>query len=318
MRYLTTGDYQLNEQNRFHDYIKQLKVIEEQSKKVKYDYYINAGDVFEHKKPTPSELKIFANHLRNIKAKNKIIIVGNHDELSETLTNLDWLPDDIIVTKTFQITDNKNMIYVAHRTVSEAKTGLDWKLNEISYKELAKQTEANIIILGHIHTPQIINKKNPLVFHPGSIERNTFGERNDKKYIWDLDIKSKTDIKLTKTKLDIKPMHYIIYNIDDKEITVNDKKVQVFDIKNSIVKVDIVGTKERINKINYDKLLDKFSGAYKLDFNFIYSDSEVKEFKMNESVAIKSDIELLEDYAKDKELNSKLIKYGKKIINEFN
>ena len=317
MRYLITGDFQINERNRIKDYVKQLNVIEEKSREIKYDYYINAGDVFEHKKPTPFELKIFANHLRNIKAKNKIIIVGNHDELSETLTNLDWLPDDIIVTKTFQITDNKNSIYFAHRTVSEAKTGLDWRLNEISYKVLQKETKADIIVLGHIHTPQIINEKNPLVFHPGSIERNTFGERNDNKYIWDLNITEK-DTKLNKTKLDIKPMHYIIYNIDDKEITVNDKKVTVFDIKNSIVKVDIVGTKEKINKINYDKLLDKFSGAYKLDFNFIYSDSEVKEFKMNESVAIKSDIELLEDYAKDKELNSKLIKYGKKIINEFN
>ena len=317
MRYLITGDFQINERNRIKDYVKQLNVIEEKSREIKYDYYINAGDVFEHKKPTPFELKIFANHLRNIKAKNKIIIVGNHDELSETLTNLDWLPDDIIVTKTFQITDNKNSIYFAHRTVSEAKTGLDWRLNEISYKVLQKETKADIIVLGHIHTPQIINEKNPLVFHPGSIERNTFGERNDNKYIWDLNITEK-DTKLNKTKLDIKPMHYIIYNIDDKEITVNDKKVTVFDIKNSIVKVDIVGTKEKINKINYDKLLDKFSGAYKLDFNFIYSDSEVKEFKMNESVAIKSDIELLEDYAKEKELNSKLIKYGKKIINEFN
>jgi len=317
LRYLITGDYQLNERNRIYDYVKQLEVIEKKSREIEYDYYVNVGDIFERKKPTPFELKIFAKHIYKIKAREKIIVVGNHDELSETLTNLDWLPDDIIVTKTFQITDNKNSIYFAHRTVSEAKTGLDWGLNEISYRVLQKETKADIIVLGHIHTPQIINEKNPLVFHPGSIERNTFGERNDNKYIWDLNITEK-DTKLNKTKLDIKPMHYIIYNIDDKEITVNDKKVQVFDIKNSIVKVDIVGTKERINKINYDKLLDKFSGAYKLDFNFIYSDSEVKEFKMNESVAIKSDIELLEDYAKDKELNSKLIKYGKKIINEFN
>ena len=317
MRYLITGDYQLNERNRIYDYVKQLEVIEKKSREIEYDYYVNVGDIFERKKPTPFELKIFAKHIYKIKAREKIIVVGNHDELSETLTNLDWLPDDIIVTKTFQITDNKNSIYFAHRTVSEAKTGLDWGLNEISYRVLQKETKADIIVLGHIHTPQIINEKNPLVFHPGSIERNTFGERNDNKYIWDLNITEK-DTKLNKTKLDIKPMHYIIYNIDDKEITVNNKKVQVFDIKNSIVKVDIVGTKERINKINYDKLLDKFSGAYKLDFNFIYSDSEVKEFKMNESVAIKSDIELLEDYAKDKELNSKLIKYGKKIINEFN
>jgi len=317
LRYLITGEYQLNERNRIYDYVKQLEVIENKSREVEYDYYVNVGDIFENKKPTPFELKIFANHIYKIKAREKIIVIGNHDELSETLTNLDWLPDDIIVTKTFQITDNKNSIYFAHRTVSEAKTGLDWRLNEISYKVLQKETKADIIVLGHIHTPQIINEKNPLVFHPGSIERNTFGERNDNKYIWDLNITEK-DTKLNKTKLDIKPMHYIIYNIDDKEITVNDKKVTVFDIKNSIVKVDIVGTKEKINKINYDKLLDKFSGAYKLDFNFIYSDSEVKEFKMNESVAIKSDIELLEDYAKEKELNSKLIKYGKKIINEFN
>jgi len=317
LKYLITGDFQINERNRIQDYVKQLNVIEEKSREIEYDYYVNVGDIFERKKPSPFELKVFANHIYNVKAKNKVIIIGNHDELSNELTSLDWLPKDVKVVRTFQLEDKVNL-YFAHRTVSEAKTGLEWSLNETSYKTLYKETKADVIVLGHIHSPQIINEINPLVFHPGSIERNTFGERNDKKYIWDLNIKSKTDIKLTKTKLDIKSMHYIIYNIDSKEIMVNDKKATTFNIKNSIVKVDIIGTKEKISKINYDKLLDKFSGSYKLDFNFIYSDDKEEEFKMDENVKVKSDIELLEDYAEAKEINNKLLKYGKKIINEFN
>jgi len=58
-------------------------------------------------------------------------------------------------------------------------------------------------------------------------------------------------------------------------------------------------------------LLDKFSGAYRLDFNFIYSDKESNEFKVSENITIKSDVELLEEYAKDNELDNRLITYGK-------
>ena len=315
MRYLIVSDYHLNERNRMSDYVKQLNVIEEQSHKVEYDYYINVGDIFERKKPSIIELKTFAKHVYNIRAKNKIIIIGNHDELSEELTSLDWLPDSIKIMKSFRIEDSK-VIYFAHRAVSEAKTGLDWRLDEISYKELNKEAKADVIILGHIHTPQIINKLNPLVFHPGSIERNTFGERNDKKYIWDLDVSNK--MKLKRIELDIRPMQYIIYNIDNNSIKMNDKDIDSFDVKDAIVKADIVGTKDKISKINYDELLDKFSGAYRLDFNFIYSDKESNEFKVSENITIKSDVELLEEYAKDNELDNRLITYGKKIINELN
>ena len=91
MNILLVSDYHLSENKRINDFKKSLIQIEEFSQHNNIDVYINAGDVFHGMHyPTPLELQIFTSHIKNVKARRKIIIPGNHDIISPTLSYLDW------------------------------------------------------------------------------------------------------------------------------------------------------------------------------------------------------------------------------------
>lgn len=313
MKYLIVSDYHLSENKRIEDFVKNLKVIEKYSQKVKPDYYINCGDIFDKRHPSPLELKIFANHLYNIRAVKKLFVVGNHDKVALNLTTLSWVKcGNVEIKPYFEIEDKGHKLYLAHRTLSEAKLGpKEIHINGISYKKL----KYDIIICGHVHKPQILSKK-PLVLIPGSIERINFGERNEEKFIWLLNIK-KNKIKLTNHPLPCRPMFYIEYNLDNKSVLVNDKKTNKYEIKDSILKIKFIGKKETLRKINYDKLIEKFKSAYSVNFLFEYSNKyKEKRNRIEEYLVVKSfnDINILKKYCKERKISKDIEDKARSII----
>ena len=271
MRFLIASDFHLNERKRLEDFEKNLREIENISHRINPEpaVYIIVGDVFDKRHPTPLELKIFADHLSRVKCNEIQLIIGNHDTVGQNLTTLDWCRGiNVNKVKVYKIFGKT--IYFAHRTLSEAKLGpKEIHIDGISYKKL----NYDVIVTGHIHKPQIVNKENPLVLVPGSIERVNFGERGEDKYIWLLDVEK--GIKLKRYKLNCRPMYYIEYDLDNKIIKINDKEIEKGsqpDTNGAIIKATFRGKKSLINKLNYDKLLDKFSKAYSVDFQFEYSD----------------------------------------------
>jgi putative phosphoesterase len=304
MKYLIASDFHLNEANRFDDFISSLFQIQLVADKIKPDAYIIAGDIFDNRRPTPRELKAFSSHLRMIKAK-KYIIAGNHDRIDKNLSTLDWLGN---IDDNIEIEDGKYKILITHENIKEALIGNDnIKLN--NYKSYKDYKGYDVIIFGHIHKPQIINEKNPLAFYPGSIERVDFAERNDNKYIWILDINDK--LKLRRHKLKVRDMVYIKINLDTKEKDINKKD---FKIEESIVKVDILGTKDKIKSLNYDKLLSKFKDAYQIDINFFITD--VEGIKNKATTSDKSILEFFDSYSEKKKLNDNINKLCRKLLKD--
>jgi putative phosphoesterase len=305
MRFLITADIHLNERRRIDDFVKNLKAIETLSAEINPDVYVIAGDIFDKRKPSPLELKIFAEHLHNVKSRDKQLIIGNHDEVGDNLTTLDWCNVAVDKVRIYKI--HNKTIYFGHRTLSEATLGpKEIHINGISWKKL----NYDVIVTGHIHKPQILNKENPLVLIPGSIERVNFGERNEQKYVWSLDVTNKIELK--RYDLECRPMYYIIHNLETKETIINDVKSKMINIEGAIIKVTFVGKKATINKLNYDKLLDKFSKAYSIDLQFEYSDVVVE---MNKETKIVSDAELLDNYCKDNRVTEQVEKIARKILN---
>jgi len=318
MKYIISSDYHLSESNRLEDTLKNLKVIEDVSKKEKFDYYLNLGDFSPsfRKYFTPLEAKILSNHISNIQAKKKIAVEANHDKVNKDLTTVDWIQGMQIVS-TLNITEPSGLkIHGAHRTVSEAEMSSGIKLiNHISYKELYKQTKADIILLGHIHKAQILCKKNPLCLIVGSIERINFGERNEDKCFWTLKTNKDKSYELTKHKLKTRIMKYFKIDLDANKIWCNDELTKTIDVKDAVVKVDIVGKKEVIAKINYQKLMEKFKCCYKIKtpVNFIYSDTEAFKDKKEKKISI-NDEDILEDYCKLNEISEQVKKFSKRVI----
>jgi putative phosphoesterase len=194
MKYLIASDFHLSETNRLDDFISRLYEIQLVADRIKPDKYIIAGDIFDSRKPTPLELKVFSEHLKMVKC-DKEIIPGNHDILDKSLTTLDWYDSTLKDPKVIE--DGKFKILITHCGVKEMKIGA-LNLNFKSEKSYKDYKEYDVVIFGHIHKPQVLNKKNPLAFCPGSIDKVTFGERDDEKYLWILNINDK--IKLQRYK----------------------------------------------------------------------------------------------------------------------
>ena len=306
MRYLIASDFHLSELNRLDDFISSLYEIQLVADRIKPDKYIIAGDIFDSRKPSPLELKIFSNHLKMVDC-DKEIIPGNHDRLDKTLTTLDWYDSNLADPR--EIIDGKYKILITHCGVKEMKigaAGLNFKTN-LSYKDFS---DYDVVIFGHIHKPQILNKKNPLAFCPGSIDKVTFGERDDDKYVWILDINE--DIKLGRHKLKTRNMVYIKLNLDTKTKEIN---IKDFKLEESIIKLDIFGSKDKIKALNYDKIMNKFKGAYKLSVNFAFTDSKGVNTKSVDNNSIN---EFFKDYAIKKNLDVNVTKLcGKILENEF-
>lgn len=322
MKLLVSSDFHLNENNRMKDFCKSLCQIEKFAKEEKdnIDLYIIAGDIFDKKKPTPKELKRFSRHIFfMIKLGIRVLICsGNHDRIRKNLTTLSWLSEGVKgvrVDDYFEFTDEKdNKIYVGHRTLSNALVGPNnIHLKGISMEELLEKSKADIVILGHIHKPQILNQ-DPLVFYPGSIEKVTFGERFDEKGFWWLDTTTQ-EITIIKKELNTRPMKQVELDLEEKSIKINDKKSSKINVDNAMVKANIIGKKKNIESLNYEKILSKFEKAEKVNLNFTYKDKEVKEIDLDTSQD-KSDIELLEEYANKNNLDKKVLKLGKEVIKE--
>jgi len=306
MIHIISGDFHLRETRRFADFKRNLFAIEEVAQNENPDVYDIVGDIFDKRKPTPLELKVFAIHLDIMLTfvKQINISVGNHDWIDESLTTLDWIINDRIkIAKEIKLKENGRDILLTHRTITEAKLGPEEiHINGVSYKSL----KYDIVISGHIHKPQVVNPLKPLVLIPGSIERVNFGERNEQKYIWVLDIKTKK-VNLTKHLLQCRQMYYIEYNIDTKATKVNDKEVKSLpDIGAAIIKVKFYGKRSTINKINYDKLIEKFEKAYSVDFKFSYTDTNVK---YNDNVKkVDNEKELIKEYFEEQNIDKRVQK----------
>lgn len=311
MKIAIGGDYHANENKRFDDFQQALIDIEDFIEDNNPDYYWQSGDILDKNSPTVRELSVLTNHFRKIKSMGVKVssCEGNHTYISEQLSSVDWLKLGIELATNIELKASKS-IFMTHTAIKEAKVGANnIHLEGISYKDLAKKTKADGIIIGHIHKPQIISKINPLVLLPGSIYKVNFSERNDRKWVWLLDTET---LELKRKELDKRKMLKIIYNIDTKQTQINDKFSHNLDLRGCIVKMDIMGKKQSIDKINYDKLVNKFKDSYSLDLKFKYTDID-SSINLKESKT-KDFNKLLDDYCEENNIDKSVYKFCNKII----
>jgi exonuclease SbcD len=128
--------------------------------------------------------------------------------------------------------------------------------------------------MGHVHKPQIMNKKNPYVAHIGSMDISNFGETDQKKYIviLDTDANKGFEIKYLPTRA-LKKISITV----PKEITDTTKYVlsQLKDLNldKSIVKVEISLDAPELKSVNKNTI-EKF-----LTDNGVFNISGISESK---------------------------------------
>ncbi len=126
------------------------------------------------------------------------------------------------------------------------------------------------VFMGHIHKPQVLQKKNPHIAHIGSMDISNFGETDHKKYMIIMDTESDEDFK--KIYLPTRSLRKICISVPESTIETTDFVVSHIknlkeDLKGSIVKVEISlesSDLKSINKSYIEKVLlerDVFSVA---------------------------------------------------------
>lgn len=304
-----TGDFHINAQSRLDDFVKSLDQIAEIANKS--SLLIILGDVYHYRKPTPKEMNTFRDFINKIKVPIEII-VGNHDR-DRTDSALDEFkkfkhPNISFREPPYILNSHGLSLYLNHCTVEGAEIGpysmtLGLK-EEIKVKRL-KELKCDFYLVGHIHKAQVIAGN---IIYPGSIERIDFGERNEKKYVVQIDEETK---KFGFKELTIRPMIQQEYLIE--QITGKDIDYPTF--KNAIVKLIFKGTKQQLMKFDdrvYREEILKY--AYSLQIVF----DEIREnLKTTSTISDKISLDAnFKEYAKIKQLDSETINRGLELLNE--
>jgi len=306
MKYLITGDFHIHKDN-----LEELSGVFSQILKhlQECEGIILLGDIFNNANPAPSVIKSTIEFLNKI-PKNKIIylISGNHDNCRSEFATC-WIPslkDFTHLTyseKGIITTINHKTVNMMHMHVNESKLGPeDIKLSSISYTKYKE----DILLLGHVHKSQVISDK-PLVLHPGSPYYINFGERNDNKGIYIINIEEEVTYKFV--PLTVIPMKQ--FCITEDKIEVSKIELDELDAKTKVkIIFDIDNYKpELMNAIGemIKKYRNKFC-VFKYHLNIIRKAIEVSREEQHKTIN-----ELLEEFCKKENTDPEV----KKVLSEL-
>lgn len=281
MKLLCTGDFHIKRK-----YIPELKSIFFQilNKLEKCDGILIAGDIFDTDCPKPDEIDFFIDFIKRMPKHVKVYIIGgNHGVEQKGISAEMWIRrigKNIVYDESLLLFSINNFkIRMEHINCSESKFGAhNFQKPGVSCKSFKE----DIIILGHIHKPQILSRE-PLVVHPGSPFAIHFGEQLDQKGVGILEV---TDtIRYTHVPLDYIPMKQI--NTNEKDIDSLIEQLQKIPEK---TKVKVVFTINKLSLVSMDRintLLKKYKNKYyEFKSSFIFTDTkhEIEKDVKQESI----------------------------------
>jgi len=182
-----------------------------------------------------------------------------------------------------------------------------WVGNEISddsneifiTKQMMKELGFDYVFMGHIHNPQIINKKNPYMIHVGSLDRTKFsGPDATNKYLTIYDSK---DNNIKQIKLPCRNLIDIQVSIpntekDETNFVINSINLSEKQLENSIVRIKIEANSPEYKYVDR-KLISEF-----LKDKGVFNISSIIEIKHSEQV-LKNDIGIDENISHDNAIN---------------
>ena len=223
-------------------------------------------------------------------------------------------------------------IFSGHLTVMEAKTSTETLMSigadYMFPAQFFARPEFEYVALGHVHKDQVLIKSPPVIYS-GSLERVDFGEKNDIKGFYVIEIEPKNSqgsrlVSYKKVPVSARNFREYIINIPkETEFPVNiiEEELKSNDIKDSIARITIESTREHYESINDPKIQSILSNAkYLVSTELkLISEKKINDLQITENLGI---IDSFEKYLENfKEINDqkrkRLLDFGKEIINEY-
>ena len=223
-------------------------------------------------------------------------------------------------------------IFSGHLTVMEAKTSTETLMSigadYMFPAQFFARPEFEYVALGHVHKDQVLIESPPVIYS-GSLERVDFGEKNDIKGFYVIEIepkKSQGNRLVSYKKVPVSARNFREYTINipkETEFPVNiiEEELKSNDIKDSIARITIESTREHYESINDPKIQSILSNAkYLVSTELkLISEKKINDLQITENLGI---IDSFEKYLENfKEINDqkrkRLLDFGKEIINEY-
>ncbi|MBU93639.1 MAG: nuclease SbcCD subunit D [Chloroflexi bacterium] len=223
-------------------------------------------------------------------------------------------------------------IFSGHLTVMEAKTSTETLMSigadYMFPAQFFARPEFEYVALGHVHKDQILIESPPVIYS-GSLERIDFGEKDDIKgfYVIEIELeKSQGNRLVSYKKIQVSARNFKEYIINipkDTEFPVNiiEKELNSNEIKDSIARITIESTREHYESINDPKIKSILSKAkYLVSTELqLISEKKINDIQISENLGI---VDSFEKYLENfKEINDqkrkRLLDFGKEIINEY-
>lgn len=228
---------------------------------------------------------------------------------------------------TKKVDSKKPCLVIAHQTIFGAMYGSERAVTlgrEIILPlELFKEPKFDYVALGHIHKQQVLSK-NPPVVYSGSIERIDFGEEEEEKGFYEVEIKEglkKTEFKFI--KLPARKFKTIQINVPDKQERVGEyikKEIEKEDVKEAIVRVNIK-SKSLIDSILFEEdLKEALAPAYYVAAITKETEEPQRKILIKEAESL-GPLDWLQRYLKEKEIKGthaeELKKAAEKLMEEL-
>lgn len=250
--------------------------------------------------PYPFKTNILSKEEYREKSEEEVLSILNRKLLT--------IIDDLLT----EVNDSKNVL-VAHLPVSEGVVGFEQYINfskeiPLSIEELDRE---NIIYfaLGHLHKNQILKSKkyNHIFAYPGSLDRLDFGEENDPKGFFFVEINDNIET----LEFIQNPYARNFYTIEVEDESSFDK-VDFEKVKKSIVRIVVRGNLEDEGRL---KLLIEKLKETSYVFTQIIDEREQTLPVLSSVYEVKDPIKAIEEYI-DKSPDPKLKKLREKILEE--
>ena len=257
--------------------------------------------------------------------KKDITIEDLNKQIIQTL-------DNSLEKEIFKINQSIPCIFSGHLTVMEAKTSTETLMSigadYMFPAQFFARPEFEYVALGHVHKDQILVESPPVIYS-GSLERVDFGEKDDVKgfYVIEIDPKKSQGNRLVNyKKIPVSARNFREYIINipkETEFPVNiiEEELNSKEIKDSIARIIIESTREHYQSINDPKIKSILSNAkYLVSTELkIISEKKINDIQITENLGI---VDSFEKYLENfKEINDqkrkRLLDYGKEIINEY-
>jgi DNA repair exonuclease SbcCD nuclease subunit len=291
MKILVIGDSHITE-----DSIPELTKVFDEIRKIKADIYIQLGDFFDKKKPTPAEILFATQEVYKLKQtyKDVYILKGNHPSITQDLSSVDYLQYvGAEVCADVKLKLNNATYYFGHFFTDES---IDLDIE----KQHLADIKADVVVLGHYHISKQLQTTPKNAFHVGSCRYIRFDEViNSRKYVVLIEDAETQDIQWIPIESVI-PMKEVQSLKELPNIDANTKVRWV--IK------DWETYKAEINNPQLTELSAKFV-QFKIKFEFQEQPEAIKETiasKTESKIDLKSFIETWLSNLSDKDVKSEL------------